>query len=231
MTPHNTLVQLRNALALNTEESSDFDLNAGVELPPNRVLRPCGVLLPLVESDHGFRLILTKRSSALKHHPGQIAFPGGKVDEGDDGPVGAALREAHEEIGLDPGNVEIIGSLPAHETVTSFSVTPVLARVKAYTRVLMRGQVLREARQAYPELKRQSSIHKRARHDKVVELSLPKAQVGPSIAVKVDNKCCGCREKREGLVLRRLCNYRLCKKGSAWVVPQKQNAGAFCLVL
>ena len=131
MTPHNTLVQLRNALALNTEESSDFDLNAGVELPPNRVLRPCGVLLPLVESDHGFRLILTKRSSALKHHPGQIAFPGGKVDEGDDGPVGAALREAHEEIGLDPGNVEIIGSLPAHETVTSFSVTPVLARVKA----------------------------------------------------------------------------------------------------
>lgn len=130
MTAHNTLDQLRNALALKSDESSDFDLNKGVELPPNRVLRPCGVMVPLIESDNGFRLILTKRSSALKHHPGQISFPGGKVDEGDDGPVGAALREAHEEIGLAPENVEIIGSLPAHETVTSFTITPVLTRVK-----------------------------------------------------------------------------------------------------
>ncbi|KEO54497.1 hypothetical protein TP2_06095 [Thioclava pacifica DSM 10166] len=75
------------------------------------------------------RLHLTKRSSHLRHHPGQIAFPGGKVDPQDDGPVGAALREAREEIGLPSGNVEILGTLDPHETVTSFLVTPVLARI------------------------------------------------------------------------------------------------------
>jgi 8-oxo-dGTP pyrophosphatase MutT (NUDIX family) len=76
-------------------------------------------------------LYLTKRSSHLRHHPGQISFPGGKVDPGDDGPIGAALRESHEEIGLDPANVEVLGTLEPHETVTSFLVTPVLARIKA----------------------------------------------------------------------------------------------------
>jgi hypothetical protein len=79
--------------------SSDFDLNPGVVLPPGRKLRPAAVLIPVL----GAEVILTKRASHLKHHPGQIALPGGKVDEGDAGPAAAALREAREEIGLDPG--------------------------------------------------------------------------------------------------------------------------------
>jgi len=74
-------------------------------------------------------VILTKRSSALKHHPGQIAFPGGKVDPNDKSIEDAALREADEEIGLDPKLVEILGPLPSHETVTSFTVTPFLGIV------------------------------------------------------------------------------------------------------
>jgi len=114
--------------------SSDFDLNpslgSGTGLPERRKLRPAGVLVPIL-CEGPARLILTKRSSALKHHPGQIAFPGGKQDAGDADVIAAALREAHEEIGLDQSNVEVLGTLPTHETVTGFVVTPVLARVRA----------------------------------------------------------------------------------------------------
>ena len=113
-----------------TQPTSDFELNKGVQLPPDRVLRPAGVLVAVQETDTGLQMILTKRSSALKHHPGQVAFPGGKVDADDADVVAAALREADEEIGLKPENVEVVGTLPEHETITQFAVTPVLARVK-----------------------------------------------------------------------------------------------------
>lgn len=107
--------------------SSDFDLNPDLAVPGGRMLRPAGVLvaISLVESEP--RIILTKRSSALKHHPGQIAFPGGKVDASDADVTAAALREAWEEIGLPKDLPEVIGLLPSHETVTSFQVTPVVA--------------------------------------------------------------------------------------------------------
>jgi 8-oxo-dGTP pyrophosphatase MutT (NUDIX family) len=122
--------RLRDALAKPARPSSDFDLNPAIALPPGRVLRPAGVLVAVWLDEGASRLILTKRSSHLKHHPGQIAFAGGKVDEGDEGPVGAALREAEEEIGLPREQVEVLGCLPPHETVTGFAVTPVLALVR-----------------------------------------------------------------------------------------------------
>ncbi len=110
--------------------SSDFDLHPGLTLPVGRKLRPAGVLIPIQAGAEGPSVILTKRSSALKHHPGQIAFPGGKVDQGDTGPTEAALREAWEEIGLPLANVSVLGTLPPHETVTGFTVTPVVALVR-----------------------------------------------------------------------------------------------------
>lgn len=109
--------------------SSDYDLNVDIVFPPTRDLRPAGVLVPILVEGGRASLFLTKRSSALKHHPGQIAFPGGKLDEGDADIIAAALREAHEEIALDPSNVEVLGTMPPHETVTGFMMTPVIARL------------------------------------------------------------------------------------------------------
>ncbi|MEM6372080.1 MAG: CoA pyrophosphatase [Pseudomonadota bacterium] len=119
----------RAALARGGTSSSDFDLNPGVTLAEGRTLRPAAVLAPIIAGKTGYDLILTKRSSALKHHPGQIAFPGGKQDEGDADLVATALREAQEEIGLPPDHVEVLGRFAAHETVTSFTVTPIVALI------------------------------------------------------------------------------------------------------
>lgn len=126
---HDTLSRLAAALNQTGRPSSDFDLNPDARLPETRQLRPAGVLVALSASAEGLQLTLTKRSSGLKHHPGQIAFPGGKQDDTDTDVVAAALREAEEEIGLDRRNVAVIGTLPAHETVTGFIVTPVIAQV------------------------------------------------------------------------------------------------------
>ncbi len=142
MTTAELFDRIRKVLEKPSGASSDFDLNPDVELPENRQLRPAGVLVALLETPRGLRLILTKRSSALRHHPGQIAFPGGKVDEADGGPVKAALREAQEEIGLSRDNVEVLGTLPQHQTVTGFCVTPVLAHVRnAFDPVAETGEV------------------------------------------------------------------------------------------
>lgn len=116
--------RLRDALSHPAGPSSDFDLNPGIHPAADKPLRPAAVLLPVWLRPEGAALILTKRSSRLKHHPGQIAFPGGKVDATDAGPEAAALRESHEEIGLDPDRITILGTLPLHETVTGFAVTP-----------------------------------------------------------------------------------------------------------
>lgn len=125
-----SLDRVISALSRTGAESSDFDLNPDVVLPAGRVLRPAAVLVGLIDRGAGLHVVLTKRSSRLKHHPGQIAFPGGKVDEGDADVTAAALREAWEEVGLRPEQVEVLGHLPVHETVTSFTVTPVLGLIR-----------------------------------------------------------------------------------------------------
>lgn len=118
---------LVDALSKEGSASSDFDLNAGITLPKNRVLKPAAVLIGITEDA---RVILTKRASHLKHHPGQIAFPGGKQDPTDIDSTDAALREAEEEIGLPRNFVTPVGFLPNHETVTSYQITPIVGLIK-----------------------------------------------------------------------------------------------------
>lgn len=122
--------RIRQSLKRPGPQSSDFDLNPGTVLPAGRKLRPAGVLLAITTFGSHPQVILTKRSSVLKHHPGQIAFPGGKVDPSDTGVRDAALREAWEEIGLPREAPDVLGHLPTHETVTGFQVTPVVALVQ-----------------------------------------------------------------------------------------------------
>lgn len=93
-------------------------------------LRKAAVLIPCVDRPEGLSVILTKRASHLKSHPGQISFPGGKFEFFDRSLADTALREAHEEIGLHPSQVSIIGQLPALTTISRFNVTPFIAFVE-----------------------------------------------------------------------------------------------------
>jgi 8-oxo-dGTP pyrophosphatase MutT (NUDIX family) len=93
-------------------------------------LQPAAVLVPLVNHAHGINVLLTRRTDHLQHHPGQISFPGGRVEAGDASRVMTALRETEEEIGLMPEQIELLGHLPEYPTGTGFCVTPVIGLVQ-----------------------------------------------------------------------------------------------------
>ncbi|HSN72263.1 MAG TPA: CoA pyrophosphatase [Steroidobacteraceae bacterium] len=90
---------------------------------------PAAVLVPLVERPAGLTVLLTQRASHLRHHGGQVSFPGGRVEPDDPGPLEAALREAEEEIGLPRGHVRPVGYLQDHLVISGYRVTPVVAFV------------------------------------------------------------------------------------------------------
>jgi 8-oxo-dGTP pyrophosphatase MutT (NUDIX family) len=112
------------------EVRSDFDLSKAygpteVDLP----LTPAAVLIALVERDHGLSVILTRRADTLRRHTGQIALPGGRRDPGETAHQ-TALREAHEEIGLEPRFVSPVGLSTPYRTGTGFLITPVVGFVR-----------------------------------------------------------------------------------------------------
>lgn len=98
-------------------------------IQPGSSPRLAAVLVPLIQRSSGMQVVLTRRTAALRHHGGQVSFPGGGIDARDDGPVAAALREAHEEIGLTPSAVSPIGFLDPFLTVSAFHVFPLVASV------------------------------------------------------------------------------------------------------
>ncbi len=98
-------------------------------LPVEFPLRPAAVLVALLDRPGGTRVLLTRRTDALRHHGGQVSFPGGRIESFDADPVAAALREAHEEVGLDVRQSTPLGYLDPFVTITGFHVFPVVATV------------------------------------------------------------------------------------------------------
>jgi 8-oxo-dGTP pyrophosphatase MutT (NUDIX family) len=107
-------------LDLNPEMLADFAVMA----PP----RPAAVLVPVVLRPE-LTVLFTQRSHDMPSHPGQISFPGGKVEPGDATPIDCALREAHEEIGLEASRIEPLGYLDSYRTGTGFKINPVVALI------------------------------------------------------------------------------------------------------
>jgi 8-oxo-dGTP pyrophosphatase MutT (NUDIX family) len=91
--------------------------------------REAAVLMPIAMRPGGLTVLLTQRADNLSNHAGQVSFPGGSREPSDPTPIAAALREAHEEVNLDPGRVEVLGALPDYLTGTGFRVTPVVGLV------------------------------------------------------------------------------------------------------
>lgn len=102
---------------------TDFDLNP--DWPPSALppVRPAAVLVGLIDRDDDFGVLLTLRPETMAAHAGQVAFPGGRV-EGDETPLQAALREAHEEVGVDPAGVQLLGQADKYITGTGFAISP-----------------------------------------------------------------------------------------------------------
>lgn len=150
-------------------------------LPPVQGVRRFSAVLVLFgEGPHGPDLLLIERAATLRSHAGQPAFPGGAVDPGDDGPVAAALREANEEVGLDPASVQVLGTLPDLWLPPSgFVVTPVVAwwRTPHPVQVMDPAEVAAVARVPLARLVD-------ARHRLVV--THPSGWVGPAFDVRTD---------------------------------------------
>jgi len=113
-----------------TPKRGDHDADAAMaKIAAIRPIRPAAVLVPIVERDQPM-VLLTQRAQHLPDHPGQISFPGGKIDKGDADPKAAALREAEEEIGLDRAAVEPLGYLDLYMTTRGYRIVPLIARVQ-----------------------------------------------------------------------------------------------------
>ena len=126
------LIRTRLAAAGDTRTPSGDHAVAGLAPEPlNHPPRPAAVLVALIERPPGLNVLLTRRTEHLEHHPGQISFPGGRMEPQDDGPIATALRETREEIGLEQDDLEILGQLAPYLTVTGFLVTPVVGMISA----------------------------------------------------------------------------------------------------
>lgn len=131
-------IRRRLAAGLSPEGRGDLIMEArldGGQMPGRAVLdrapTPAAVLVPLVHRDEGMTVLLTQRTAHLAHHPGQVSFPGGRLEDCDgNDAVTCALRETEEEIGLPPAHVTVLGRLDDYVTATGFHVTPVVGLVR-----------------------------------------------------------------------------------------------------
>lgn len=104
-------------------------------LPPGQALRPAAVLVGLVPRSQGWQVLLTRRTEQMPTHAGQISFPGGRIGPEDADPVAGALRETHEELGIEPARVRPLGLLDVYGTISAYAVTPVVGLIDPEARL------------------------------------------------------------------------------------------------
>ncbi|WP_299081303.1 CoA pyrophosphatase [uncultured Paraglaciecola sp.] len=112
-------------------------INSEADFPLKEPGKPAAVLLPILENTGELTVLFTVRSRHLKHHAGQVSFPGGKQELTDNSLIETALRETHEEVGILPNEVEIIGNLPLYRTVSRYEVVPYIGFVADTTTLIL----------------------------------------------------------------------------------------------
>ena len=139
---NNLIGSIKSNLSKYESCSSDFDLNPDMAFNQKSNFLEASVLIPVLTFKKNLEILLTKRSTNLKNHPGQIAFPGGKKEKFDSSPIETALRETEEEIGLSQHLVEIVASLPTHKTATGFIIKPYIGIIsQPFEKTLRYGEV------------------------------------------------------------------------------------------
>lgn len=133
MIEHRDILRLRRAVRRLDDppqppgwNASDFPELWSDDIP----LRQAAVLLPVVHRAEGLSMLFTRRNDQMRHHAGQVSFPGGAMEEADHDAIHAALRETHEETGIDEAFVEPIGYLDCFDTISGFTVSPVVGLVR-----------------------------------------------------------------------------------------------------
>ena len=139
---NNLISSIKSSLSKYESCSSDFDLNPDMAFNQKSNFLEASVLIPVLTFKKNLEILLTKRSTNLKNHPGQIAFPGGKKEKFDSSPIETALRETEEEVGLSQHLVEIVASLPTHKTATGFIIKPYIGIIsQPFEETLRCGEV------------------------------------------------------------------------------------------
>ena len=123
LSPSAVSEKLRSALAASGDAARPY---AEIDVADESQLRCAAVLVPLLKAQDDWHLLFTRRTQRVESHKGQVSFPGGACDVGETTAESTALREAHEEVGLDPARVRVLGQLSDMITITSFRVTPVV---------------------------------------------------------------------------------------------------------
>jgi len=137
-------IQRRLADALATPDQEPIQEIPTLSEYTNQPLRPAAVLIPMLRWNTTWHVLFTRRNANLPEHSGQVSFPGGRADPGDLSPEETALREAYEEIGLNPRDVKLLGRLRGFITITNYSVTPVVGIIPwPYTLIPAQSEVTR----------------------------------------------------------------------------------------
>jgi len=136
-------------------------------------LTPAGVLFPIIQRPLALHVLFTRRASAMKHHAGQVSFPGGRAEPGDADVLATALRETEEEIGVAPDKVRVVGALEPIPTITGYAVTPVIGFVAADVRLRLEpAEVERAFEVPLDFLLDEANVHRSSRRIEGVSVPL-----------------------------------------------------------